>query len=108
MHWSPAHTSAGEFRLGSAEAEANFYQQLAGELLREMRFRPDVPEDLKQQAHMSLRHYPYSADLLSMVQDVGWMSRDSLDQHWLAPEAQMRIGCDLGSREIGQSDDGST
>lgn len=62
--------------------------RFAGEILREMRSRKDVPEDLKQQARMTLRHYPDPADLLQMIQDVDRMPRDFLDQHWLAPEVR--------------------
>jgi len=66
--------------------------RFAGEILREMRFRKDVPEDLKQQARMTLRHYPDPADLLQMIQDVDRMPRDFLDQHWLAPEVRTSLG----------------
>ena len=66
--------------------------RFAGEILREMRSRKDVPEDLKQQARMTLRHYPDPADLLQMIQDVDRMPRDFLDQHWLAPEVRSSLG----------------
>lgn len=62
--------------------------RFAGEILREMRSRQDVPEDLKQQARVALRHYPEPADLLQMIQDVDRMPRHFLDQHWLAPEVR--------------------
>lgn len=62
--------------------------RFAGEVLREIRFRKDIPEDLKYRARMALRHYPEPVDLLSMVQDVDRMPREFLDQHWLAPEAK--------------------
>ncbi|MDP3883653.1 MAG: BPSL0761 family protein [Hydrogenophaga sp.] len=65
--------------------------RFAGEILREMRSRKDVPEDLKQQARMTLRHYPDPADLLQMIQDVDRMPRDFLDQHWLAPEVRTSL-----------------
>jgi len=43
-----------------------------------------------------------------MVHDVDRMPRDFLDQHWLAPEASVRIGGNSGSRGTGQSDDDYT
>ncbi|MCY1546206.1 hypothetical protein D9M68_821940 [compost metagenome] len=60
--------------------------RFAGEILREMRSRADVPEDLRQQSRVTLRHYPEPLDLKQMVLDVDRMPRDFLDQHWLAPE----------------------
>jgi hypothetical protein len=65
--------------------------RFAGEILREMKSRKDVPEDLRQQARVTLRHYPVPADLMQMVQDVDRMPRDFLDQHWLAPEVRAPI-----------------
>jgi len=62
--------------------------RFAGEILREMRYRKDVPEDLKQQARLTLRHYPAPADLMQIIQDVDRMPREFLDQHWLAPEVR--------------------
>lgn len=60
--------------------------RFAGEILREMRSRPDVPDDLRQQAKFILRHYPEPRDLERMIRDVDRMPREFLDQHWLAPE----------------------
>lgn len=60
--------------------------RFAGEILREMRSRPDVPDDLRQQAQFTLRHYPEPRDLQRMISDVDRMPREFLDQHWLAPE----------------------
>lgn len=65
--------------------------RFAGEILREMRSRKDVPEDLKQQVRMTLRHYSEPADLLQMIQDVDRVPRDVLDQHWLAPEVRAQL-----------------
>lgn len=36
--------------------------RFAGEILREMRSRLDVPDDLRQQARFILRHYPEPRD----------------------------------------------
>jgi hypothetical protein len=60
--------------------------RFAGEILREMRSRRDVPVDLQQQAQLILRHYPDFQDLQKMVKDVDRLTGDSLGQHWLAPE----------------------
>lgn len=60
--------------------------RFAGEILREMRSRADVPEDLRQQAQFILRHYPEPRDLERMVLDVDRMPREFLEQHWLAPD----------------------
>lgn len=59
--------------------------RFAGEILREMRSRLDVPDDLRQQAKFILRHYPEPRDLERMIRDVDRMPREFLDQHWLAP-----------------------
>lgn len=47
--------------------------RFAGEILREMRLRKDIPEDLKQQGRVTLRHYPEPTELLQMIQDVDRM-----------------------------------
>ena len=60
--------------------------RFAGEILREMQFRPDVPENLRQRAQFTLRHYPDPLDLNRMIQDVDCLPRKLLDQRWLAPE----------------------
>jgi hypothetical protein len=62
--------------------------RFAGEVLRELLTRDDVPKDLKQQARVTLRHYPVPTDLLRMIRDVDQMPRGFLDQHWLAPETE--------------------
>ena len=66
--------------------------RFAGEILREMRSRPDVPDDLRQQAQFILRHYPAPRDLERMIHDVDRMPREFLDQHWLAPEVVIKAG----------------
>jgi hypothetical protein len=60
--------------------------RFAGEVLQEMLKRPDVPEDLKFQARVTLRHYPRPQDLECMVQDVDQLTRSWEGVHWLAPE----------------------
>jgi hypothetical protein len=60
--------------------------RFAGEILREMRSRRDVPADLQQQAKLILRHYPDSKDLQQMIKDVDRQTRETLDNHWLSPE----------------------
>lgn len=66
--------------------------RFAGEILREMRSRLDVPDDLRQQARFILRHYPEPRDLERMIRDVDRMPREFLDQHWLAPEGVINTG----------------
>lgn len=58
--------------------------RFAGELLREMLTREDVPADLKQQARVTLRHYPDKQQLQWMVDDASRSEGGS--QCWLAPE----------------------
>lgn len=41
--------------------------RLAGEILWEMLARDDVPEDLRHQARVALRHYPDSTGLKQMI-----------------------------------------
>lgn len=60
--------------------------RFAGEILREMQSRPDVPEDLQQRAQFTLHHYPDPLYLNQMIQDVDHLPRKLLDQHWLTPE----------------------
>jgi hypothetical protein len=57
-----------------------------GEILREMRSRPDVPDDLRQQARLTLRHDAEPRDLERMIPDVDRMPLEFPNQHWLAPE----------------------
>lgn len=60
--------------------------RLAGEILRKMLARNDVPEDLRGQARVALRHYPDSDELKQMVSDIDRLPHEFLDQRWLAPE----------------------
>ncbi len=58
--------------------------RFAGEVLREMLTREDVPADLKQQARVTLRHYPDKQQLQWMITDASRSEGGS--QCWLAPE----------------------
>jgi hypothetical protein len=58
--------------------------RFAGEVLREMLAREDVPADLKQQARATLRHYPTEQQLKWMVDDVS--RAEGTSQCWLAAE----------------------
>lgn len=60
--------------------------RLAGEILRKMLARVDVPEDLRDQARVTLRHYPDSDGLKQMLTDIDRLPREFLDQRWLATE----------------------
>lgn len=60
--------------------------RFAGEILREIGSRTDVPVDLQKQAQFILRHYPDSQDLKQMISDTHRLPRELLDQQWLAPE----------------------
>ncbi|UCU93345.1 BPSL0761 family protein [Hydrogenophaga taeniospiralis] len=82
--------------------------RFSGEILREMQFRTDVPEDLKRRVRVTLRHYPEPVDLLRMIETAYCIPRSCLDQHWLAPEPNARIGGNSGSRKSGQADLGSS
>lgn len=59
--------------------------RFAGEVLREMLNRDDVPADLKLQARATLRHYPTPPQLEWMVRDLSRAS-DASGQYWLARE----------------------
>jgi hypothetical protein len=54
----------------------------AGELLRTIKCRKDVPADLREQAGWALRHYPELTTIGQMARD----SASSKDMRWLAPE----------------------
>jgi hypothetical protein len=56
--------------------------RFAGEVLREMLTREDVPRDLKQQALVTLRHYPTEQQLAWMIADVVQSSAGA-SQCWL-------------------------
>lgn len=59
--------------------------RFAGEILREMLTRDDVPEDLKNQARVTLRHYPDRLQLQSMIMAMA-QANDGLGPPWLMPE----------------------
>lgn len=80
--------------------------RLAGEILREMLARNDVPGDLRYQARVALRHYPDAAGLKRMIGDIDHMPHEVLDQRWLSPEdaVQGRVtGVVSGKRATNQS-----
>lgn len=58
--------------------------RFAGEVMREMLTRPDVPDDLKQQARVTLRHYPTEQQLKWMIDDLSRAKGTS--QCWLVAE----------------------
>jgi hypothetical protein len=60
--------------------------RLAGEILRKVLERDDVPGDLSYQAQVALRHYPDSVELKQMIIDIDRLPTDGLNQRWLAPE----------------------
>lgn len=60
--------------------------RFAGEILREMLTRDDVPEDLKRQARVTLRHYPDRMQLEAMIMAMA-QANDGLGPPWLMPEA---------------------
>ncbi|WP_370654223.1 BPSL0761 family protein [Hydrogenophaga sp.] len=59
--------------------------RFAGEVLREMLTRDDVPADLKLQARSTLRHYPAAQELQWMVRDMAQTPGVS-GEYWLAAE----------------------
>ena len=65
--------------------------RFAGEVLQGLLTNPDVPASVKQEARVTLRHYPSARDLKDMVQDVHDLTLNQSGQfgpgiHWLAPE----------------------
>ena len=63
--------------------------RFAGEVLGEMLTRPDVPEDLKHQARMTLRHYPPAAEIDRHARVEARRAQrdaDPLEPAWLEPE----------------------
>jgi hypothetical protein len=65
--------------------------RFAGEVLQGLLTNPDVPASVKQEAQVTLRHYPSARDLKDMVQDVHELTLNQSGQsgpgiHWLAPE----------------------
>lgn len=64
--------------------------RLAGEILRKILARDDVPEDLRCQARVALRHYPDPRELEQMIGDIDRLPHEFLDQRWLAPEEAVK------------------
>lgn len=68
--------------------------RFAGETLRDLLTNPDVPASVKQEARVTLRHYPTPLDLKNMVRDVHELTRirsgTGLQMHWLAPEEDQK------------------
>jgi Tfp pilus assembly protein PilO len=62
--------------------------RFAGEVLQGLLTNPDVPASVKQEARVTLRHYPSARDLKDMVQDVHHitLNQPGLGIYWLAPE----------------------
>lgn len=65
--------------------------RFAGETLRDLLTNPDVPASVKQEARVTLRHYPSARDLKDMVRDLHELTLSQCAQsgpgiHWLAPE----------------------
>lgn len=60
--------------------------RFAGELMRELMSREDVPADLKQQAKHILRHYPDSHDIAYRAEVQVRDDGNDLLGPWLAPE----------------------
>jgi hypothetical protein len=61
--------------------------RFAGEILREMLTLEDIPEDLKHQAMVTLRHYPDPMQLKCMIDEVSIMP--SIGAPWLANEERI-------------------
>jgi hypothetical protein len=60
--------------------------RFASEMLREIQRNPDVPEAIRREARVTLRHYPSVLDLQSMIEDVDRLTKSSDGIHWLEPE----------------------
>ena len=64
--------------------------RFAGETLRDLLKNPDVPDSVKHEARVTLRHYPTPRDLKDMVKDVYELTRmrpaSDMYMHWLEPE----------------------
>lgn len=79
--------------------------RFAREILREMPTRDDVPEDLKRQARVTLRHYPDRLQLSLMIMVMA-QANDDLGPPLLLPEASANT-CHLAPLQT-VSDDGDT
>lgn len=68
--------------------------RFADETLRDLLTHPDVPASVKQEARVTLRHYPTPLDLQDMVRDVHELTRiraaTGLHMHWLEPEENQK------------------
>lgn len=64
--------------------------RLAGEILRKMLARDDMPENLRCLARVALRHYPDPRELEQMIGDIDRLPHGFLDQRWLAPEETVK------------------
>jgi len=64
-------------------------QRFAGEVLREMLTREDIPPDMKQKARVTLRHYPTEQQLQWMVRDLA-NSPGLNGKYWLGEEPPMK------------------
>lgn len=60
--------------------------RFAGEVLRDLQRNPDVPENIRREARVTLRHYPEPHELQSMIEEVDRLSRSGDCVHWLQPE----------------------
>jgi hypothetical protein len=60
--------------------------RFAGEVLRDLQLNPDVPESVKREARVTLRHYPEPHELKSMIEAVDRLTRSGDCVHWLEPE----------------------
>ncbi len=60
--------------------------RFAGEMLRELQRNPDIPESIRQEARVTLRHYPGALELKSMIEDVDRLTGSWDGIHWLEPE----------------------
>lgn len=60
--------------------------RFAGEVLRDLQRNPDVPENIRREARVTLRHYPEPHELKSMIEEVDRLTRLGDCVHWLEPE----------------------
>lgn len=60
--------------------------RFAGEVLRDLQRNPDVPENIRREARLTLRHYPEPAQLQAMIKEVDRLTRSGDCVHWLEPE----------------------
>lgn len=60
--------------------------RFAGEVLRDLQFNLDVPENIRREARVTLRHYPEPGQLQSMIEEIDRLTRSGDCAHWLEPE----------------------